>query len=183
MVACGSAQPPAGPHHEMSTTQEAATACPRERKAAQEARELLLGSQDPELQLRAGSAVMVQASCELTALRAMAVPSGTHDHILAGLRHLREQKQDANNLYEEALRSPVARLHGPAYLGQSQLTEAFASKVSAIIPPVDLDGPAKLEFESELSQALAILRAERDALQVKGCVALSEQEESHPSCN
>lgn len=181
--ACGSAQPPAGPKHETSNTKEAATPCPKEREAAQEARELLLGSQDPTPGARVGVAVMAQASCEAEALRVLPVPSGTHDNILTGLRNLRSQMQDASNLYEEVLRNPLRKLHGHAYLGQAKLMGDFATKVAAIVPPVDLDGPAKLEFESELSQALAILHAERDALEMKGCLTLAEQGERHASCD
>ncbi len=49
LLNCSSARPPMGPKHVPSNTKEANTPCPKERQAAQTAREALLGVTDPAL--------------------------------------------------------------------------------------------------------------------------------------
>lgn len=135
---------------------------------------MLLGSDDPALLEATAKSVMAQAQCEANALKAVPVPAGNHDAILAGLRDMRSHMQDADNLYVEVLRYQAPSWHGQALLGQSELKTIFAERVAAIVPPSDLDGPAKLEFESELGQALSILRAESEELRAKGCAAMAD---------
>lgn len=143
---------------------------------------MLLGSSDPTLREAAAKSVFAEAQCEAVALEALAVPAGSHDSILAGLRILRGHVQDADNLYMEVLRYDVPSWHGQALLGRSQVKRIFAGIVAAIAPPANLDGPARLEFESELGQALAILRAESEELLAMGCAAMADLAVQDPRC-
>ncbi len=182
LMACGSAQPPAGPKHHATNSEEAATACPKQRKQAQEARELLLGSTDLALMTSASEKVMAQADCEAAALGELALPTGTHDQILQGLRALRTQMQDADNLFSEVLRYDTPALHAQALFAQGLLRTGFADKVAGVLPPPDLDGPGKLEFQEELRQAIDILRGEAEVLVLKACEVLHGQGTDDPRC-
>lgn len=196
VVACGGAAgPPAGPKHIPENSEEAATECPKERKGAQEAREALLGRDDPDLRRAAAQRVMAHAECERNAALQRPLPGGTQDQILTGIRALRAAVRDASNLFGEVVRYDVPGPSGKALLLDSQLTMEFARRLDAIEGPSDLEGREAMIFRAELADARrtleeqAVLQLEQAAtmqdppeLHGQACALLAEMGRSAPGC-
>jgi hypothetical protein len=168
-AACASASPPAGPKHVPTDSAESETACPDQRAKAQKARENLLGEdlageQGIALNRAAAAAVFGHAECEAGAFAKLPSPNGSHDQILAGLRAMRGQMQDANNLFQEVLRYDLGAFAIRSTLAQAELKLAFASIVSKVKPPADLDIQSRSAFESELADATRLLRLEASGI-------------------
>lgn len=169
MFACASASPPAGPKHVPTDSAESKTACPGQRTKAQTARENLLGEdlggeRGAQLNRAAAEAVFLHAECEAGALGRIAPPSGNHDQILSGLRAIRQQMQDANNLFQEVSRYDPGAFAVRASLGEAGLRISFAKTVSSLTPPADLESKGRDAFESELADASRVLRLEASGI-------------------
>lgn len=181
-MGCGAAGPPAGPKHVPSNTEEAATACPKERKSAQEAREGLLGSEKPALSVRAEVAakVLAHGDCEAEAAGAMPVPAGSQDEILAGIRTIRLAVRDASNLYSEVRGYDAGAATAVALLADADLTLSFATTLGKIEAPSELEARAAIEFRQELDGARGTLREQaelvlRQALVSDGSDSITER--------
>jgi len=169
MFACASSSPPAGPKHVPADSAESKTACPELRATAQTARENLLGEDlggesGVQLNRAAAKSVFLHAECEAAALRGIAPPSGTHDQILSGLRAIRQQMQDANNLFQEVSRYDQGAFAVRASLGEASLRISYAKTVSSLTPPADLESKGRDAFESELADASRVLRLEASGI-------------------
>ena len=160
VVGCGAAGPPAGPKYVPSNSDEAATSCPKERKAAQEAREQLLGSEDRRLVIAAAETVMAQARCEASVAVPQAIPSGTQDQIVAQIRSIRVAVRDASSLFAEVRRYDVATLSREALVADARLTLGFAVLVGSVRPPADLEPRAAVEFQREIAEAKSTLETQ-----------------------
>lgn len=168
-LGCGPDSPPAGPKHVPTDSAEAKTACPEPRNQAQAARENLLGvelggEQGSALNRAAAEAVLAHAECEAQALSALPPVSGTHDQILAGLRAMRQQMQDATNLFREVARYDPGAIAIRASLAEAKLQLDFAAQVAKVSAPADLDARGREAFESELAGATQVLRLEVSVL-------------------
>ncbi|MCP4448875.1 MAG: hypothetical protein GY811_26615 [Myxococcales bacterium] len=164
ILGCGAASPPAGPKHVPSNSEEAATACPKERKAAQTSREALLGSEEPSLSTAAAKSVLAQAHCEANAALGGPAPSGTQDQILAGLREIRLAVRDAGSLFAEVRRYGDIAFSQESLLADAKLTIGFADIVGSVQPPDELDPRAAEEFRTELGLAKKTLRGQAELL-------------------
>ena len=160
LSACASAQPPAGPKHVPSATPQSATDCPKERDEAQERREALLGNRSASLSQAAGRAVLAHAQCEAKVMDRLHSPTGSQDQILAGLKELRLQSQNAVNLYRELQRYDPPRFAFESGIGEAQVRLRFAELVATVAAPADLDEQTRAAFQAELADALAILQHE-----------------------
>ncbi len=153
-----------GPKHVPSNTAEASTPCPKERQAAQVAREALLGVSDPTLANTASKRVLAHAHCEAAAALAMSAPSGTHDQILSELRALRTPMRDAGNLFGEVLRYEDVADSQEALLANAKLTVGYAEIVDRVSSPSELDTQEASLFRSELAEASRTLRSQASLL-------------------
>lgn len=163
-LGCGAASPPSGPKHVPANTAEAATACPKERKSAQEAREALLGSEDPQLTATASSLVLAHAHCEAKAALAMPTPTGTQDQVLDSVRAIRIAVRDASSLFAEVRRYGDVAESQESLLADATLTVGFAEIVANVAPPSDLDPLAGRQFQAELRDAAQTLRSQAELL-------------------
>lgn len=163
-LGCGGVGPPAGPKHVPSNSEEAGTACPKERKGAQGAREALLGSDAAALIAKASRLVLVHGRCEATAALAMPRPAGTQDQVLEGVRAIRIAVRDASNLFSEVRRYDDEANSQESLLGDAKLTVGFAEIVATVGPPSDLDPVAGRQFQAELREASEILRGQAELL-------------------
>lgn len=163
-LGCGAAGPPAGPKHVPSNSEEAVTACPKERKAAQQAREALLGSDAPELTAQASQRVLAHGHCEAKAALAMPHPSGTQDQVLDSVRTLRVAVRDASNLFAEVRRYGDESMSQESLLADAKLTIGFAGIVANVGPPSDLDPVSGSQFQAELRDASQTLRGQAELL-------------------
>ncbi len=164
-LGCASAGPPRGPKHVPTGSSESETACPKERSKAQEAREALLGedlsgSKGASLNSAAAEAVFAHGKCEAAALSAATAPTGNHDALLAALRTLRMQTQDAIILLEEVGRYDTGLFAVEARLAAGSVKLAFAKTVSELRPPADMESEGRAAFQSELEEAASSLRLE-----------------------
>lgn len=161
VTACASsAMPPSGPKHVPSDSSETTTECPKERTQAQRAREALLDASSEGLRLQAAERVFAHGQCEAKVASALPAPSGSQDNILTALRAMRDQMQDAINLFRE-----VGRYQAPLFAVRATIAEAraklhFAELVAAIASPTDLDAKSRTAFESELAEAVRTLQLE-----------------------
>ncbi len=167
--ACASAAPPAGPKHVPSNSAESTTPCPEQRRKAQTARENLLGAdmggeKGAALDRAVAEAVLRHADCEASAIAALPSPAGNHDQLLAGLRAIRQQIQDANNLFREVQRYNLGTFAIRASLGEASLKLNFARIVSNVAPPENLQGRGRSAFEAELAETYRVLRLEASGL-------------------
>ena len=164
-MGCGAAAgPPAGPEYKPSNTEQALTPCPKEREAAQLAREALLGAEDAALVLRASEKVLAQGQCEAAAALAMPVPTGTQDQILAGVTAVRVAVRDASSLFGEVRRYGDVALSQKALLDDARLTVGFAELVGLVQTPGDMDPNAASAFRSELNDARQTLMGQAKLL-------------------
>lgn len=164
-LACSPAGPPAGPKYTPSQSPESKTACPQERARAQSAREALLGEDlstgtGSSLSSAAGQAVFAHAECEALALSAREVPVGSHDQVLAQLRSLRLEVQDVIGLFAEVARYDGGLAALRADVAAAKVKLSFATLVSKLSPPADMEPQGRAAFESELAEAAQILRGE-----------------------
>ncbi len=156
-----------------SNTKEAQTACPTERKNAHQAREDLLGSSDVALSEAAAEAVLAHARCEAAAALALPRPIGTQEAILAQVRAIREAVRDAVTLFTEVRRYADASRATASFIGDVELTLAFAQIVSEVSAPTDLEPRDGHAFRAELADAARTLRSQA-ALTIEQALASTD---------
>tara|TARA_R110002096_G_scaffold436038_2_gene665847 strand:- start:114563 stop:115162 length:600 start_codon:yes stop_codon:yes gene_type:complete len=163
-LGCAAAGPPKGPKHVPSNTEEARTACPKERKAAQAARELLLGSDDPAAPAKASERVLAHGHCEAKAALAMPRPVGTQEQVLDMVRAIRVAVRDASSLFSEVRRYDDETNSQESFLADAKLTIGFADMVASVGQPTDLEPMAAGQFQAELRDASKTLRGQAEML-------------------
>ena len=183
LLSCSSARPPRGPHYVPSNTKEASTPCPKERQAAQVAREALLGVTDPALTGTASKQVLAHAHCEAAAALATPVPAGTHDQILSALRALRGPMYDAGNLFGEVLRYEVVADSQEALVANAKLTLGYANIVDRVSSPSELDTQEATMFRSELEEASRTLRSQASLLLQQALASEGAQSTRQEACS
>jgi hypothetical protein len=165
LAGCASkAMPPAGPKHVPAASAEAETECPKERAQAQAAREALLGETAEELRLQAAESVFAHGQCESQVFSALPAPTGTQDQILSALRAFRKQMQNAINLFREVPRYDAPLLAVQASVAEADVKLRFSQVVASITPPAELDDKTRVAFETELTEAVKVLRLEASTI-------------------
>ncbi len=145
----GIAPPP--PYTPVNTPQ-AATECPAERDAAQEAREDLLEHGQAAHRERAAERVFAHAECERARFDAMPIPVDREDMMIESLRAARMQYQTALNLYAEVGKYQVLRWSVGAHTRTGALAAKFADRLRTVNAPADMtDKVDRINFVSDLA--------------------------------
>jgi len=151
-LACsGGAGPPRGPAYEPVDSAEAESSCPEQWKAAKLGRERLLDDSSRTTRLDVAEKVLAQADCERGILALGDVAPGSHQAVLAQVRHIRVRFSSVSNLYGEVLLYDFPLLNVGARAGRGQLHALFALKLRAMPTPLDVTEPQeRSSFRHEL---------------------------------
>lgn len=149
LAACGGGQqkPEPAPPYDPSNAPEADTRCPDERKAADAAREAVLGEERMGLAEEAATAVFAEAECERRLFDDISL---IHARDQSDLMDLRDHFQSAKNLYAEVVNYQVPRWVVAGHVRTGDLFMAFRDKVRDMTPDGESTPPDLAAMDEQL---------------------------------